>query len=265
MAATSTEIANLSLSRMGQDLIDDIDGTSALEEKCSLIYTQALEELLTEGPELGWKFARKRYHESERFGYTITAIAELVTSSTVTVTATHAFVVGDMVEISGTDDYDGTYDIESISTTVSFVITADFTTTDTGTAYRTSEEFSYYYSIPTSFRIVKVCVGGIETTDWVREGTYLLTNLEDTDVDITYVQSITTTTLFPPWFTAALVLKIAILLHYNITQDLNAIQLLEFDYDRAISKAKAMDEREKYVKEYSTSWVDSGHVTDFIE
>jgi len=60
MASTETAICNLALMRMGQSLIDDIDGTTALEEKCTLVFDQVRDELLKEGPEKGWKFALKR-------------------------------------------------------------------------------------------------------------------------------------------------------------------------------------------------------------
>ena len=269
MAADSTAIANLALSRMGSDLIDSITGTDALSEKCSLLYSQALEELLSEGPELGWKFARRRYHSVADNAVDITAFAAAAAPNAATqtvITATHTYVVGDQVEIDGTTNYDGTYTIVAISTTASFTITAAYVAeTAAGTARWTSEEYEYRYAIPTSLRIVSVQVGGLELTDWVREGSYLLTNQESDEIDITYVQSVTTTTLFPPHFTRVLVLMLAIKLHYNLTQDLKAIQLLEYDLDKARSKAFALDEREKYVKEYSTAWVDAGHTTDTIE
>ena len=250
---------------MGQDLIDDITGSDTLSEKCSLLYTQALEELLVMGPLHGWKFARRRYHAIADDSVTITAFT-LATATTTTVTAVHTLVAGDNVEIDGTTSYDGTYTVLSVVAATSFVITATFVADDaTGTARWTSESYEYRYAMPTSLRIDSIKVVGLELTDWVREGVYLLTNQEDEEIDVTYIQSITTTTLFPPHFTRVLVLMLAIKLHYNLTQDLNAIQLLNVDYDLAMSKAIAMDEREKYVKEYSSSWVDAGHTSDTIE
>ena len=168
MAATSTVICNLALNRMGQPTIDAITGTDVLSEKCSLIYTQMLEELLVEGPELGWKFARRRYHAIQDDAYTVTAIAASGTSGDITVTATHTLVVGDNVEIDGDTGYDGTYTVTAISTTVSFDVTATFVATGTGTARWTSETYGYRYAMPTSLRIVSMKVGGLELTDWVR-------------------------------------------------------------------------------------------------
>ena len=261
MAATETVIANLALLRMGQSTISDIDGTDTLSVKVNTLYDQARDELETEGPELGWKFCRRRYNGIDREEFTIDSIAESSTDGDITVTGTHTLVVGDMVTLDDTE-YDDTYDVTAISTTATFDVTADFDATDTGTAYWTSNEYAYRYLIPTSptvLRVVSVRVGGIELTDWVQEGGYILTNMESDEVDIIIVQQITTTTKFPPHFTRALVLKLAIELTYNITEDLNAIQILSAEYDKALSKAIAMDERGKYVQEQSQSWQEVGN------
>jgi hypothetical protein len=254
---------------MGQPTIDSISGTDVLSEKCNLIYTQMLEELLSEGPELGWKFARRRYHGVDDHNITVSSIADYsgTVSGTISVTTAtaHGLVTGDMVELDGDTGYDGEYDVTIIDTT-SFYVTATFVATGTGTAHWRSEEYSYRYAIPSaSLRILSVQVGGLEISDWVREDDWILTNQEGTEIDIVYVNNETTTTRFPPQFTRVLVIKIAIQLHYNLTQDLNAIQILQYDYDRAYSKARAMDEREKYVQEYSSSWVDIGHTTETLE
>jgi hypothetical protein len=267
MAATSTAICNLALNRCGQPTIDDISGSDVLEEKCNLLYTQALEELLTEGPQLGWKFARRRYHGTDDHSVTITAFAD-GGSGEVDVTATaHGLVVGDMVYISGTTSYNGYFDVVTVADANTFSIVDTYVADDaTGTAQWYSEQYQYRYSIPTaSLRVIQVQVGGLELTDWVREDDYILTNQESSEIDMIYVNNETTTTRFPPYFTSALVLNLAIKLHYNLTQDLNAIQVFWADYDRALHKAIAMDEREKYVKEYSNSWQEAGHTTDFLE
>lgn len=265
MAATETIIANLSLYRMGQETIDSIDGTDILSVKVNALYDQSRDELETEGPELGWKFCRRRYNGIDDESMTITAIAELVAGSTITVTATHTLVAGDMVELAGNTGYDGTYDVILVSTTVSFVVAATFVATGTGTAHWRSEEYAYRYLIPTTptvLRVVSAQVGGLELPDWFEEGGYVLTNLESDEVDMVIVQQITTTTKFPPHFTRALVLKLAIELTYNITQDLKAIQLLAVDFDKAYFKAIGIDERKKYVKEFSESWQQVGNTQE---
>ena len=269
MATSSTSICNLALNRMGQPTIDAITGTDALSEKCNLIYTQMLEELLVEGPELGWKFARRRYHGVDDHSVAVSSIADSVTASgtqIIVTTAAHGLVAGDMVILDGDTGYDGTYDVITAADTTTFEVAATYVATGTGTAQWTSEEYAYRYAIPSSsLRILSVQVGGIEISDWVREDDWILTNQEGTELDMVYLNNETTTTRFPPQFTRCLVLKIAIQLHYNLTQDLNAIQALHFDLDKAMSKAIAMDEREKYVQEYSSSWVDIGHTTETLE
>ncbi len=260
MAASETAIANLALQKQGQSQIDSIDGTDVLSVKVNLIYDQERDELLISGPELGWKFAKRTYHGIDRDSITIASIAQNGTD--ITVTGTHALAVGDMVELTGDTGYDGTYDVTAISTTATFDVTATFVATGTGTGKWTSEEFAYRYLIPTSKKVVKVKVGGIELTDWTERGVYVVTNLEDGEVDMDIIQSITTVTLFPEWFVKVLVLKIAIELHYNLTQDLRAIQLLVQELDLAMAKAIAMDERGKYVKEGSQSWQEVGNTME---
>ena len=257
MAATETVICNLALLKVGHELIDDIDGTDVDEQKCAVIFDQARDELLITGPELGWKFAKRTYHSIDREEFTITALAS-ASSTTTTVTATHTLVAGDEVTLDDTN-IDGTYVVNSVSTTVSFVITATFTATDTGTAYWTSEEYTYRYAVPTCKKVVAVKSGGLELTDWVRWGDYILTNMESDEVDMDIIQSLTTVTLFPDYFVTVLVLKLAVVLAYNLIQDINLAQKLEQELFLAMPKAIAMDERQKYVQESSRSWQEVGN------
>lgn len=266
MASTETQIANLSLMKMGQAVIDSIDGTDTISVKCHTVFDQIRDELLIAGPRKGWKFARMTYHGIDVNSYTITAFAAVVGSTTTTtVTATHGLVAGDMVTIDGTTNYDGDYVVVSVSTTVSFVITKAFVATETGTAYWTSEEYTYRYAVPTCKKVISVMVGGIELTDWIRQGDWVYTNLESDEVDMVIIKAITDVTLFPDWFVKIFSLRMAIELSYNLTQDLKAIQLFARELDFAMDKAIAMDEAEKYVKESSSSWVDFGRKTETIE
>ncbi len=266
MASTETVIANLALLRMGQASISSIDGTDVLSVKVNTFYDQARDELLGQGPELGWDFARKTNSGIDVDDYTITSIADLVAGETITVTATHTLAAGDMVELTGSTGYDGTYDVISVSTTVSFVIAATFVTTGTGTARWLDNEYAYRYPIPSgSKKVISVKVGGIEITDWNREGIYIQTNMEDEEVDITFVQGITDVTLFPDHFVNALAWKLAVDLTLNLTQDKKAAQMAEEKFELALDKATAVDEREKYVKEESSSWQDAGNITETLE
>ena len=263
MAATETAVVNLSLMKMGQAVISSISGADIISVKCNTVFAQCRDELLISGPKKGWKFARTTYHGIDVNSYAITAFAS-ASATTTTVTATHGLVAGDMVTIDGTANYDGDYNVVSVSTTVSFVITKVFVATETGAAYWTSENYLYRYAVPACKGVKSVTVGGVELTDWVREGNWIYTNKEADEVDMTYIKAITDVTLFPDWFVKVLALKLAIELSYNLTQDLKAIQLFGQELDLAMDKAIAMDETEKYVKESSSSWQTAGRTTEVL-
>lgn len=263
--ATKTNIANMAMTRLGEAIFTDVDadGTSPAN-KINAIYDIVLEQALFEGPEEGWRFARRTFSGIDRESFTITAFAS-ASSTTTTVTATHTLLAGDKVEISGTTSYDGTYDVVSISTTVSFVITIAFVADDaTGTAKWTSEAFFYRYARPSSTRVTSVQVGGVEITDWVREGSFNLTNQEDTEVDMTYVlpRASVTETNFPMHFVDILWRKLAVHLTYNVVQNAKIQQQLITELEQIyMPRAIGMDNREQYVQESSNSWVTAGHST----
>jgi hypothetical protein len=263
--STKTQIANKTMIDLGEALFTDVDvdGTNPANV-FNAAWDVVLPEALNHGPELGWKFARRRYHGINRDSATITAFAS-ASSTTTTVTATHTLLAGDMVEIAGTTSYDGTYDVVSVSSTVSFVITKAFVADDaTGTAKWASESFSYRYARPTSTRVTTVKVGGMELSDWIREGDYILTNQEDTEVDMNYIASVDdlTITNFPPHFVDVLWRRMSAALAYDLVQNQSLsntkLQSLEQVY---LPRAIGMDNREQFVQESSNSWVTAGHST----
>ena len=267
MATTEVQIANMALQRMGQAVIDSLAGTSVNEVKVNNIFDQVRDETLLDGPEKGWKFSKMTYHGIDDHSATVSSIAVLVAGSTITVTtsASHGLVAGDMVELDGDTGYDGTYDVISVvdSGTFTFVVAATFVATGTGTAHWRSEEYTYRYAVPTSKRVVAVEVGGLELSDWVHQGIYVLTNQESDKVDMKIISALSTTvTGWPDHFVKVLVLNLAIALHYSMTQDLKAIQLLAMELDTAKPKAIAMDERKKYVKESSSAWQEAGNTQE---
>lgn len=263
MATTKTSIANVAMTRLGEAVFTDVDtdGTNPADV-VNAIWDYVLEQTLFNGPEEGWKFARRRFHGIDRDSSTITAFADLVTDTTTTVTATHTLLAGDQVEITGTTSYDGTYDVVSVSTTVSFVITAAFVADDaTGTAKWTSQAFAYRFARPTSTRVTNVQVGGIEIMDWVREGSFILTNQKDTEVDMLYVLDPGSVTIanFPMHFVDVLQRRLASHLAYDLVQNLTFQQQLITELEQIyLPRAIGMDNREQYVLEKSTSWIDAG-------
>ena len=268
MSTTKTTIANWSMIRVGEAIFTDVDSDgTATADKFNAIWDLSLEDLLDSGPEKGWEFANRTFHSIDRDEIAVTALAQ-ASSTTTTVTGTHALIAGDNVTL-GTDlNLAGTYVVNSISTTVSFVITATFTATDTGTAYWTSEEFAYRFARPTSTRVTSVRVGGVELRDWERKGSWILTNQESDEIDMDYILAHGDVTIanFPAHFVAALRLKLASDLAYDLVQNSALGDRFLQEYETIVlPRAIGMDNREMYVQEKSSSWVDAGHSRQIIE
>ena len=268
MATSKTSIANWSMLKVGEAIFTDVDtdGT-ATADKVNAIWDLSLEDILDGGPEKGWRFANRTFHCVARDEITVTELAQ-ASSTTTTVTGTHTLIAGDKVTL-GTDlNIAGNYVVNSVSTTVSFVVTATFTATDTGTAYWTSEEFAYRFARPTSTRVTSVKVGGVELTDWKRRGSWILTNQEDTEVDMDYILAHGSVTIanFPAHFVNALRLKLAADLAYDLVQNSALGDRLLQEYETIVlPRAIGLDNREIYVQEASNSWSAAGHTRMTIE
>ncbi len=261
MALTKTKIANKTMIDLGEALFDDVDtdGTTPADV-FNAAWDIALPEMLNAGPEEGWKFAVRKFHGIDRDSIAITALAQ-ASATTTTVTGTHALLAGDMVILEDTN-IDDTYDVNSVSTTVSFVIPAVFTATDTGTALWTSEEFAYRFARPTATRIVKVMVGGVELTDWKRQGEFILTNQASDEVDMDYILHADSVTIanFPPHFVDVMWRRLSAALAFQLVQNQqlseDKLTALERIY---LPRAIGMDNREIYEKEFDNSWQETGH------
>ena len=269
MATDKLTIYNHALVRLGQDRLNAIDQDSDTRRTLDAIYDQVLEELTAGGPELGWKFATRTVASAvnSQTIVLITNSGETVGDITVATNVAHGYVVGDLVELSGDTGYDGTYTVTLVDDSTSFEVTAVFVASGTGTARWFSKKFNHRFPIPSgSLKIVSVSVGGLPLTDWEESGVFILTNQESTEVDIAYVQPVTTTTLFPPHFTKALWFNLAIESAYGITGSRKLAEDLRIEYDeRVLPKAIALDERGKYVREQSSSWVEMGHTKFTLE
>lgn len=248
--------------RVGEKTFTDVDtdGTSPAN-KFNAIYTLSLEESQANGPEFGWAFTNRR-GSVDKETFTITAFANLVTDTTTTVTATHTLQAGDTVDITGTTSYNGTFVVQSVSTTISFVIKQAFVADDaTGTAQWTSDEFTNRFATPTSLRLVSVSVGGVEIMDWITENEFILTSGEDSTIVAKYIQLITDTTKFPPHYVKVLSWRLAAYLAYDLSQ--NAVlgdRLLEELETVILPRAIGLDAKERFVEEQNQNWVLAGHV-----
>ncbi len=267
--SSKTDIANLVAVRIGEALFTDVDADgTAFANEFNAVWDPIVEETLGIGPEKGWKFAQWDVSEVDIDAATITAFT-LATSTTTTVTATHSLLAGDQVIITGTTNYDGQYLVESISTTVSFVITATFVADDaTGTAKWTSDKFAFRYAKPTSTRVTDVCVGGLPVTDWVVKRTWVLTNMESDTVAMSYILALSAlaVTDFPTYFIQVLWRKMAIHVLYMRTQNKGLQDRLTEEIEEVyLPRAMGTDAKEQFVQEQSSSWTDAGHVTTLLE
>ncbi len=266
MATDELEIYNLTLTRLGAERLDEGE-TNDNSRALDAIYPQILDEVTAKGPEDGWKFATIRTAVDVE-STTITAFADYssTVSGTVSCTAAgHNLDSGERANLSGNTSYNSDYVITKIDDD-SFYFTETFVADDaTGTVRWTSFQYIYRFAVPTDLKLVSVQVAGTELTDWLREDDYVLTNLEDTTVDMKYVFSVTTTTRFPPYFTKVLYLSLAVELAYSIIQSATFMESLINELENIqLPRAIARDEKEQYVQESSSSWVDTGR-TGVIE
>jgi hypothetical protein len=129
------------------------------------------------------------------------------------------------------------------------------------------DSYEYRYKLPDDFlRATSVKTEGTEITDWVRKGQYILTNQEDTEIELEYVKRVTVTGLFPPHFIKVLYYMLAYHLAYDIVQNKNhANDILQELQLVVLPKAIGLDEQDQYVQEESTSWIDIGRSTSVLE
>lgn len=264
MAKDILEIYNLTLGRLGEDRLATITDDSEPRRKLDAIYDNVLEQVTVAGPEKGWKFTKiEPSVDIDSIGINGIINYDAFVSGTVifTTSAEHTLVTGDHIVISDLPSYTEEYEVTVTNPTL-FYITATYVDEAfaDATIYWTSANYAYRYAIPSAAkRVVKASVAGIELTDWITRGEWVLTNLEGEKIWIEYVQSITTTTLFPPWFTKVLVLSLAVELSYNLIQSSTHSERLLIELqDIVLPKAIALDEQEKQVTESSTAWIDAG-------
>ncbi len=260
MATDKLAIYNDTLTRLGQDRLEE-GQTNDDSRKLDAIYPQQLEELTSQGPEKGWKFATI-ITAVDVSSTAITAFADYsgtVDDTTSCTAASHGLVSGERVNITGTTNYNSDFVITVIDANT-FHFVKDFVADDaTGTVKWTSFQYAYRFAVPANLRVVNTQVGGFELADWKQRGDYILTNLEDTCVDMKYVISITDTTKFPPHFTKVLYLSCARELAYSIIQNATFQEQLIDEIELvALPRAISRDEQGQYVQESSSAWVDVG-------
>jgi len=262
MAASKLIIYNFALVGMGQDRLASDTADDENRRKLDAIYDDVLDQLIVDGPEKGWKFAKVKSVAIDVESSTISSFADYsgTVSGTVLVTTSsaHNLITGNNVAIEDTSNYTNEYEVTVVADTT-FYITATWSSTETGTAYWVSDADQWRFAVPSAAkRVTSARVSGVELTDWTEDGGYILTAQESTAMTIDYVKSVTTTTLFPSYFTKVLYLSLENELAFSITQNASLAERIGIKLDREMLKAIAKDEQKKYVEEVSSEWVDAG-------
>jgi len=127
-------------------------------------------------------------------------------------------------------------------------------------------QYDYRYKLPDDLlRIDRVHADGMDYTDWVRQGQYILTNQVDDEINLNYVKRVTITGLFPPHFIKVLYTMLAFELAFNIVKNTNLANSLYAELKSSVlPKAIAMDERDQYVEEENHAWIDAGRRTTVL-
>lgn len=270
--STKTQIANMAMTRMGEAILTDVDADGTNPANVfNAGWDIAVAEMLNIGPENGWKFAMHSINCVGVDNSAITVFADYSGTVTGTVKVTsvaHALLTGDTTVITGTTSYNDTYVATKIDAD-NYYITATFVADDaTGTSQWTSTKFAYRFPVPTSIRVTETEVGGSELTDWNQQGQYILTNLEDTEVNMDYILVLDDLSVanFPPHFVDVMWRKMSVHMAYDLIQNKAIgdgwLQELEQIY---LPRAIGMDNRAQFVKEESNSWAEAGRTNAFIE
>lgn len=129
----------------------------------------------------------------------------------------------------------------------------------------TEPEFGYDYQFeipqsPKCIQVVSVQVDGTEITDWIVEGNYILTNLEDEEIDVLYVKQATDEGRYPPYFARYIAMMMAADLAYKITQNSALAERIQLELEKKTRpRAFAANNREIYVEEENNDWQETGH------
>lgn len=214
-------IYNDALIEIGADVVS---ATTDRPDDLERIYSTKLDQTLAEFP---WQFAKKRTR--------ITA-AGLLDCSAKVITFADAdpdtiaddgsefldkgFLAGDIAAVSGSgsNDFDygvktavaGTLTLETAETVVAEVLTND---SDLKIYARPASRWSYKYAKPSGL-ITPLAINEINMMnqkEWADEGAYLVTNMIDSNdqIDLLYIEQVTDTAKWNPWFRRILVLNLA--------------------------------------------------------
>lgn len=264
--ASLLQIYNLGLLRLGEELLTADDEDTNPADVCNAIYSLVLDETLAMSKEKGWLFANARTSNVGVDETSITSFEDYSGTVTGTVKANataHNLLTGDLATIK--DGSIGAYDNDYTMTKIdanSFYFTATWSATETATVSWTSKKLAYRFAYPSGNGVFAVSVGGLNLTDWIREGQYILTNQENENVDMEYIRLGTdlTVTNFPSHFVKVLYMNMAVHLAYDLVQSRTLSEDLKIEVENIVlPRAMGLDAREVYVQEEDNSWQETGH------
>lgn len=244
--ATSLEIANLALTRIGHDVLTSAFSASGnkasrwFEANYAIIFDALLREHQ-------WNFATKRAVLTLDPVRTITGAT--AANPVVITSASHGFVNGDLVYIVSVQ---GMTEINARSFTAANVTTDTFELTDenglTHTAYSSgglaygfvATEFAYRYSLPSDLiRLTRV--NDDKGQGYRTEGGYLLSN--DESVHIEYIADVGETGAAAQ-FADVLASRLSAEISYYMTDNSSLTEQAWKIYNDKIRMARTMDSRE---------------------
>lgn len=125
--------------------------------------------------------------------------------------------------------------------------------------------FDYRYPLPTNpyCLSVRALYEDDDESDeaWSVEGRYLLTNLDDEDVDVNieYTKQVADPTEFSAWLVYPLALRLASHLAYAIAESNSLKNEILQEYEAELLRAREADAREKFAKEERKDpWSEAG-------
>lgn len=249
--ATSVDICNYALARLGDISITALDNSTKASRLCTLLYAQLRDEVLSVFP---WTFATRRFYGAASLSSYVNVSAITVSTHavtgigtiTVTTATAHGLAVSQSVrftDIGGmTELNDNEYRVATVPGTTSFTLEgvdgADFATFTSGGNVRRAPLFSFEYSYTLPSDFLKDIKQQNEFDYEIHEGV-LFTSSDE--FELVYIGQETDTTKFPAGFIRILAARIAAELAWPITQSPQVQANMLTVYEKELSEMRMKD------------------------
>lgn len=257
--ATSVDICNYALARLGDISITALNNSTKASRLCTLLYAQLRDEVLSVFP---WSFATRRFYGDANLASYVNVSAISVSThavtgiGTITVTTgtAHGFAVGQAVrftDLGGSTELNGNeYRIASVpgttSSTLEGIDGADISTFTTGGNVRRAPlfGFEYAYTLPTDY--LKDIKQQNAFDYEIHEGVLFTTSDE---FEFIYIAQETDTTKYSAIFIRVLASRIAAELAWPLVQSkeiqANAVTIYEKELSQMRRKDRFQGRREE--------------------